>query len=332
MRSTPGRRDRAEPLARPTRRKRPERRAHMHSELPRRVVVLAAVIALIAGCSTSSPSSSLRAGSPAPSQATVTTTPTAAPSISPAATSAPTPSATPVALDPFVGTVVVTVSDDLVVRSEPWVGDDSVMYRPWLPIGTELKVLSGPVSGSGYTWYEVEPVSFTGLDGPGQGWVAMAGNDGEPWIALAELPPMPTGVRFDVHEKDLGGGRLQKIATVTWRAPRSEGVEIRVYGVTECLSMPAQAPEIGEGPCLLEHTRLPASALSLAATAPASTGRATWTWIEDWSGEGCQWYPAVSGPDGSWYESVVLAAYNASGHSIFAIAAPGSWCRGCIIC
>jgi len=131
------------------------------------------------------------AGSPAPSQA-AQATPTAAPPASPpatpvtSATPAPTPTAKPVALDPFVGTVVVTVSDNLVVRSEPRVSDDSVMYKPWLPTGTELKVLDGPVIGSGFTWYEVEPVSFTGLDGPGHGWVAMAGKDGEPWIALAE--------------------------------------------------------------------------------------------------------------------------------------------------
>jgi len=158
----------------------------MRSELARRVMVLAAVIALVAGCSSSSPSSSPRGGSPAPSQATLPATPTAAPSASPAATSAPTPTATPVALDPFVGQVVVTVSDNLVVRSEPRVSDDSVMYKPWLPTGTELKVLDGPVSGSGFTWYEVEPVSFTALSGPGHGWVAMAGKDGEPWIALPD--------------------------------------------------------------------------------------------------------------------------------------------------
>ena len=148
--------------------------------------MLAAVIGLVAGCSTSSPSSSQRAGSPTPSQATRPATPTAAPSSSPAATPALTPTEPPVALDPFVGKVVVTVSDNLVVRSEPRVSDDSVMYKPWLSTGTALKVLDGPVSGSGYTWYEVEPVSFAALSGLGHGWVAMAGKDGEPWIALAE--------------------------------------------------------------------------------------------------------------------------------------------------
>jgi serpin B len=57
-----------------------------------------------------------------------------------------------------------------------------------LPLGTELTVLDGPVSASGYVWYKVAPVSFVGLEGPGYGWVALAGKDGEPWIALAEAP------------------------------------------------------------------------------------------------------------------------------------------------
>jgi serpin B len=62
------------------------------------------------------------------------------------------------------------------------------MYEPVLPLGTELTVLEGPVSASGYAWYKVAPVSFVGLDGPGYGWVAAAGTDGEPWIALREAP------------------------------------------------------------------------------------------------------------------------------------------------
>jgi serpin B len=62
------------------------------------------------------------------------------------------------------------------------------MYEPVLPLGTELTVLDGPVSASGYVWYKVAPVSFVGLEGPGYGWVAMAGTDGEPWIALDEAP------------------------------------------------------------------------------------------------------------------------------------------------
>jgi len=48
----------------------------------------------------------------------------------------------------------------------------------------ELRVIGGPVRASGYVWYQVVPVSFV-LDGhPALGWVAAAGKDGEPWIAL----------------------------------------------------------------------------------------------------------------------------------------------------
>jgi hypothetical protein len=99
-----------------------------------------------------------------------------------------TPSASRAPIDPLLGAVVVTVSDRLRVRSEPRVSDDSIKYEPLLPLGTELTVLDGPVSASGYTWYKVAPVSFVGLDGPGYGWVASAGTDGEPWIALREAP------------------------------------------------------------------------------------------------------------------------------------------------
>jgi serpin B len=151
----------------------------MHPADRRPIVVLLTVVALLAGCGSSA--------SPTP-----TPIATAAPPVSPAAPTpastaspAPSPSAAP---DPLVGKVVVTVTDDLVVRSQPWVGDDSAMYRPWLPRGTELRVLDGPVEGSGYTWYKVVTVASGELNGPRLGWIAMAGKDGEPWIALAGGP------------------------------------------------------------------------------------------------------------------------------------------------
>ncbi len=146
------------------------------------------------------------------------------------------------------------------------------------------------------------------------------------------VPPKPSGVTFELREKDIGGDRIEKTATITWRSPRNPDVEIKIYGVIECLSKPTAAPIGAHGPCLVEHTPLPSGVLRLATTAAASDGRASWTWIEDWSGPGCQWYPPVSGPDGSWYEAVVLSAYDASGHSIFAIANPGSYWVGDLIC
>lgn len=138
------------------------------------------------------------------------------------------------------------------------------------------------------------------------------------------VPPKPTGVAFDVQMSDPGqDGEITQ--TVTWGAPRSEGVEIRVYGVTECIAEPADPPPGTSGPCLVVHTPLPASVRTLLATAPASDGVVSWTWtqpIYDCGG------PLVGyDPDGPAYHSVVLAAYSASGHSIFAIAEPGGWWR-----
>ena len=121
------------------------------------------------------------------------------PGSQPASSLAPTPQpATSAPGDAFLGNTVVTVSDRLRVRSQPWVGDDSVKFEPLLPLGTELRVLDGPASGSGYVWYLVEPIAFSLSDGPGYGWVAMAGKDGEPWIALAEPSPEPSPTEVPV--------------------------------------------------------------------------------------------------------------------------------------
>ena len=149
----------------------------------RPVIVLLLTVVLVAGCGSSGPS-------PSPASSTV---PLPAPTSSievPGSTASPAlpPTPTPKPRDPFLGQVAVTVSDNLRVRSEPRVADDSIKYEPLLPLGTELRVLDGPVSGSGYTWYKVAPVSFAMSDGAGSGWVAMAGKDGEPWIALADAP------------------------------------------------------------------------------------------------------------------------------------------------
>jgi hypothetical protein len=94
-----------------------------------------------------------------------------------------------------VGSVVTTLADDgLRVRSQPRVSDDSFRYEPLLPLGTDLYVLDGPVSGSGYAWYEVVPLTSRTLP---SGWVASADRDGEPWIAAGEFdcPPLPTDYR-----------------------------------------------------------------------------------------------------------------------------------------
>jgi serine protease inhibitor len=138
--------------------------------------LLVAIIFAIAACGSTSPT-------PVPSQVVSsvappsTSRPSAAPSI-----------AVEQPADPFLGSVVKTISDHLRVRSQPRVADDSTKYEPLLPLGTELQVVGGPVDASGYTWYEVEPVSLTLADGIRRGWVAMGDHDGTPWIAVAQPP------------------------------------------------------------------------------------------------------------------------------------------------
>lgn len=144
------------------------------------------------------------------------------------------------------------------------------------------------------------------------------------------MPPKPTGVSFDEQHRVSDDEQTDEITqTVTWETPRSERVEIRVYGVTECISEPANPLPDTSGPCLVVHTPLPASVRTLLATAPASDGVVSWTWTDGVFD--CGWTIPSSAPDGPRYRAVVLAAYSASSHSIFAIAEPGGWTTD-IIC
>ncbi len=142
-----------------------------------RGIVALTLVLVLAGCGSTQPSPAPASPSTAPAQPSPTL---------PAATASPVASPSAVAFVPSPGSVVVTVSDRLRVRSQPRVSDDSLKYEPVLPIGTTLFVLDGPVSASGYTWYKVAPVSFAGLAGPGSGWVAIADKDGQPWIGPAQ--------------------------------------------------------------------------------------------------------------------------------------------------
>jgi hypothetical protein len=139
-------------------------------------------------------------------------------------------------------------------------------------------------------------------------------------------PTKPAGVSFREELPASNEGEAGEFSqTVTWRAPRTEGVEIRVYGVTECIAEPPDPAPDTSGPCLVEHTALPASVRTLLATAPASDGAVRWTWMD--VPPDCGTGDLAFDPDGPRYHAVVLAAYNTSGHSIFAIAEPGRWWR-----
>ena len=74
------------------------------------------------------------------------------------------------------------------------------------------------------------------------------------------VPAKPTGVAFREHiGRETDGGYATISQRVTWKAPRTTGVEIRVYGVTKCLAEPDPAPTGPAcGPCLVKGTKLPA--------------------------------------------------------------------------
>ena len=116
---------------------------------------------------------------------------TSSPTSSPARSNGPEP----VPSNAFVGKVVTIVANDgLRVRSEPRVSDDSRTMEPLLPLGSQMYLLGGPVSASGYVWYEVVPLTSRDLP---SGWVASADRDGEPWIAPGEFrcPSQPAHLR-----------------------------------------------------------------------------------------------------------------------------------------
>src|SRR5690242_16336122 len=122
---------------------------------PRRILLLIVCLELV-GCGSN-------AQSPAPTGVAAIAT------ASPALTLTPTPIATPLAATPVpqsspnaspqlkLGSVATVVTDGLRVRSQPEVSDASEKLTPLLERGQHVFVVKGPVSGSGFRWYEVQP-------------------------------------------------------------------------------------------------------------------------------------------------------------------------------
>lgn len=162
------------------------------------IVALAASLVLVS-CGGSSDSGPVADPSPSPTLAPATTA-SLAPSSPPPETASPTPAAAADPSDaaqafaPFEYARVVT--RDLRVRSEPEVSDASIRLEPLLDEGVLLLVLDGPVEGSGFEWFLVQPTRSFEADEYPAGWVAAAGKDGEAWLAPASVdcPPVPTDV------------------------------------------------------------------------------------------------------------------------------------------
>jgi hypothetical protein len=108
--------------------------------------------------------------------------------------------------------------------------------------------------------------------------------------------------------------------TIRWTSPTDEATEIRVFGVQDCMPPPGKDP----APCLVKGTPLPARSRDLIAKAPAADGKVSWTWPA-WENIGGN----VAADGDTTYASLVIAAYNAAGHSRFVIVATGEFCSHC---
>jgi hypothetical protein len=84
-------------------------------------------------------------------------------------------------------TIWRVVVSDLVVRSEPGVGDASSILPASLTDEDRVLVVDGPRDVDGYTWYQVLPIRPDGLRERPFGWVASASREGEPWLVREEL-------------------------------------------------------------------------------------------------------------------------------------------------
>ncbi|HEV8696937.1 MAG TPA: hypothetical protein VGQ89_04515 [Candidatus Limnocylindrales bacterium] len=138
--------------------------------------------------------------------------PTPGPTATPTATPS-TPSAEPspdvIALDPPSGgladvgpplahdSLAIVVTDNLRVRSAPFVGDLSVRYKRLLQPNDRLFVVDGPVIAQNYEWYQVKAwrPRQPSISWP-VGWVARAGHDGEVWLRAStrSCPSQPIDI------------------------------------------------------------------------------------------------------------------------------------------
>jgi hypothetical protein len=156
---------------------------------------------VLAGCGSQAPASQPEQRTPLPSSLSSPDPGSAATfevTIVPGSTPPePTPDGTPSpSLPPSfeAGLMLETVADRVRMRSQPSVGQDSRMYEPVLPLGTQLQALEGPVAGNDRWWYRVvlaEPDQHL-VGGVRDGWVAIADHDSTPWVGvLRDIDPAP---------------------------------------------------------------------------------------------------------------------------------------------
>jgi hypothetical protein len=151
-------------------------------------------------------------------------------------------------LDSFVR----VVSGDLRVRTEPFIGDASRKLEPLLWADAVLFVIDGPVTGSGYEWYLVEPMSEVDLqvhpDPPPPGWVAAASREGQPWLApfAVECPETPLSwLQYEIVDPPIALSALSCFGDRTLRFTASLSSDAGCRETTG----PWQIDPIWLGPC-----------------------------------------------------------------------------------
>jgi hypothetical protein len=224
---------------------------------------------LLAGCGGTPPAppSALAAASASPTpvvisgESPIAPDPSAesSPTASPAATRSPRPDATPGPTagpkPPYRrGADLVTLTDDLRLRSAPGVGPDSRRYEPLLGFGANILVREGPVKADGYWWYRVRLLDGLSVEeGIDVGWLAAQDHDGEEWIGFWPDEGIDTG---EVYEPPFPSSPVLTapgVETVVRDGVRYANYRLSIANWRE------YAPELFEpgdyGPCDGEPTR-----------------------------------------------------------------------------
>ena len=128
--------------------------------------------------------------------------------------------------------------------------------------------------------------------------------------------PKPTNTTYTQVKETTNAAQTQitEEYRATWDEPAGIATKFTVYGVTECLRESAKNDDT---PCVVEGMHIPASKLTVLATATgdARSMNVTWTRYDE------------EGPDPYW--AILLSASNPYGESKSAILTSGQVCFGC---
>lgn len=144
---------------------------------PLRLLAVAAMLALLAAAAFTVGAELLRRDR----DRDLSVVPPTTPIESPFSSDGPDASAAPEVL--AAGSVVDVIVSGLRVRTLPTVDNSkSVKLDPLLGVGTQLRIIEGPVTADDYDWYLVQAIGL-----PHRGWVAAADHDGSPWVEASAL-------------------------------------------------------------------------------------------------------------------------------------------------